>query len=521
MMRASASSRGAFALVAFPLSACLLLTGCLLGPDYKRPEVDTPQNFRFADDEAKGLVDTLWWEQFQDPTLNALIASALAENRDVKIAAARIEQFLGQLQTTRAQLFPQVGAGAQAERERLPIGSVNLPENAGPVFNQYSATLSASWELDIFGRLRRQTEAARALLLASDEGRRATILALVTSVAATYINLVSLDQQLEIAHATTESRREAMRIFELRYKHGEVSEMELAQSQSEYEAALATIPQIELQIAQQEDALSILLGRNPQAVPRDRGLPQLVLPDVPVGLPSELLARRPDLRQAEQNLIAANALIGAARALYFPSISLTGMFGTASTQFSDLFTGASKAWSFAGAVTVPIFTAGGIGGQVRQAEAQHQQMLLEYEKSIQVAFQEVSDALVSLRKTREVLVVQGRQVEALGRYARLARLRYEAGYTSYLEVVDSERSLFNSQLSQAQTQGSVFASLIQLYKAMGGGWVGDAEGMTMPQYGSNETTGTAGLAGKTGPTGATATARPGAQWSRDAAAAPR
>jgi multidrug efflux system outer membrane protein len=170
---------------------------------------------------------------------------------------------------------------------------------------------------------------------------------------------------------------------------------------------------------------------------------------------------------------------------------------------------------------VPIFTAGGIGGQVRQAEAQHQQMLLEYEKSIQVAFQEVSDALVSLRKTREVLVVQGRQVEALGRYARLARLRYEAGYTSYLEVVDSERSLFNSQLSQAQTQGSVFASLIQLYKAMGGGWVGDAEGMTMPQYGSNETTGTAGLAGKTGPTGATATARPGAQWSRDAAAAPR
>ncbi|HTJ98177.1 MAG TPA: efflux transporter outer membrane subunit [Bordetella sp.] len=460
------------------LTACTLLTGCLLGPDYKRPEVDTPQSFRFADQEARDMVDTLWWEQFQDPTLNALIASALAENKDVKIAAARIEQFLGQLQTTRAQLFPQLSAGAQAERERLPVGSVNLPENVGPVFNQYSAILSASWEIDIFGRLRRQTEAARASLLASDEGRRATILALVASVASGYINLVSLDRQLEIAHATATSRAESVRIFTLRYKYGEVSEMELAQSQSEYQAALATIPQLELQIGQQEDALSILLGRNPQAIPRDRHLGQLVLPDVPAGLPSELLARRPDLRQAEQNLIAANALIGAARALYFPSISLTGAFGTASSQFSNLFNGVSKTWSFAGMVTVPIFTAGAIGGQVRQAEAQHQQILLQYEQSIQIAFQEVSDSLISLRKTREALVVQGRQVDALSRYAHLARLRYEGGYTSYIEVLDAERSLFNAQLQQAQTQGTVFASAVQLYKAMGGGWVVDAERLT-------------------------------------------
>jgi multidrug efflux system outer membrane protein len=460
------------------LTACTLLTGCLLGPDYKRPEVDTPQSFRFADQEARDMVDTLWWEQFQDPTLNALIASALAENKDVKIAAARIEQFLGQLQTTRAQLFPQLSAGAQAERERLPVGSVNLPENVGPVFNQYSAILSASWEIDIFGRLRRQTEAARASLLASDEGRRATILALVASVASGYINLVSLDRQLEIAHETAASRAESVRIFTLRYKYGEVSEMELAQSQSEYQAALATIPQLELQIGQQEDALSILLGRNPQAIPRDRHLGQLVLPDVPAGLPSELLARRPDLRQAEQNLIAANALIGAARALYFPSISLTGAFGTASSQFSNLFNGVSKTWSFAGMVTVPIFTAGAIGGQVRQAEAQHQQILLQYEQSIQIAFQEVSDSLISLRKTREALVVQGRQVDALSRYAHLARLRYEGGYTSYIEVLDAERSLFNAQLQQAQTQGTVFASAVQLYKAMGGGWVVDAERLT-------------------------------------------
>ncbi|OZI60556.1 efflux transporter outer membrane subunit [Bordetella genomosp. 11] len=468
-MRASAAS----------LVTCILLSGCLVGPDYKRPEVDTPQAFRFADGEARQVVDTLWWQQFRDPALDALIATALAQNKDVKIAAARIEQYLGQLQTTRAQLFPQLGADAQAGRQRLPIGSANLPENTGPVFNQYSATLSASWELDVFGRLRRQTEAARAMLLATEEGRRATILALVASVASSYINLVSLDRQLDIAHATAASRAESVRIFTLRYSYGEVSEMELAQSQSEYQAALATIPQLELQIAQQEDALSILLGRNPEAVPRDRVLDQLALPEIPAGLPSELLTRRPDLRQAEQNLIAANALIGAARALYFPSISLTGAFGTASGQFSNLFTGASRVWSFAGAVTVPIFTAGAIGGQVRQAEAQHQQILLEYEKAIQVAFQEVSDSLIGLRKTREALVVQGRQVEALGRYARLARLRYEGGYTSYIEVLDAERSLFNAQLTQAQTQGAVFASMVQLYKAMGGGWVMTAEGMTV------------------------------------------
>jgi len=268
----------------------------------------------------------------------------------------------------------------------------------------------------------------------------------------------------------------------LRFSGGEVSQMELAQSQSEYEASLATIPQIELQIAQQEDALSILLGHNPGDIARDRELDDLALPAVPAGLPSELLERRPDLRQAEQDLIAANALIGAARALYFPSISLTGLFGSASGRFSSLFTGPARVWSYAGAVTLPIFTAGSIGGQVKQAEAQQQQALFQYQKSIQVAFQEVADALVSLQKTREQLVVQGSQVDALRTYARLARLRFEGGYTSYIEVLDAERSLFNAQLSYAQTQGVVFTSTVSLYKAMGGGWVTDAEHMTSMTY---------------------------------------
>ena len=464
------------------LAALLALSGCLLGPNYERPAVDAPPAFRFAESDAKDLVNTAWWEQFQDPALNALIATALADNKDVKIAAARVEQFLGQFVTTRSQLFPQVAAGFDAQRQRVPLGSTQLPSGVGPVFNQFQATLSASWEIDFFGKLRRQTEAARASLLSSEEGRRATILTLVASVASSYVNLLSLDRQLDIAKSTAASRAASVNVFQLRFSGGEVSQMELAQSQSEYEASLATIPQIELQIAQQEDALSILLGHNPGDIARDRELDDLALPAVPAGLPSELLERRPDLRQAEQDLIAANALIGAARALYFPSISLTGLFGSASTRFSSLFTGPARVWSYAGAVTLPIFTAGSISGQVTQAEAQQQQALFQYQKSIQVAFQEVADALVSLQKTREQLVVQGSQVDALRTYARLARLRFEGGYTSYIEVLDAERSLFNAQLSYAQTQGVVFTSAVSLYKAMGGGWVTDAEHMTSTTY---------------------------------------
>ena len=466
---------------ALSLLVLLALSGCLLGPDYKRPAVDTPPTFRFAESDAKDLVNTAWWEQFQDPALNDLIATALADNKDVKTAAARVEQFLGQFVTTRSQLFPQVAAGFNAQRQRVPLGT-ELPPGVGPVLNQYQATLSASWEIDFFGKLRRQTEAARANLLASEEGRRATILTLVASVASSYVNLLSLDRQLDIAKSTATSRAASVSVFQLRYSGGEVSQMELAQSQSEYQASLAAIPQIELQIAQQEDALSILLGHNPEVIVRDRELDDLALPAVPAGLPSELLERRPDLRQAEQDLIAANALIGAARALYFPSISLTGLFGSVSGQFSSLFTGPARVWSYAGAVTLPIFTAGSISGQVKQAEAQQQQALFQYQKAIQVAFQQVADALVSLQKTREQLVVQGNQVDALRTYARLARLRFEGGYTSYIEVLDAERSLFNAQLSYAQTQGAVFTSTVSLYQAMGGGWVTDAERMTATTY---------------------------------------
>ncbi|WP_397453589.1 efflux transporter outer membrane subunit [Pseudomonas sp. NA-150] len=460
------------------LTLALGATSCTVGPDYVQPKVDTPSSFRFAQPGAVDLANSAWWEQFQDPVLNQLISVALQENKDVQIAAARVDAFRGQFETTRSQLFPQVGSNASAERERASeVGPTPLA-GSGPVFKQYQANLSVAWELDLFGKLRRQTEAARASLLASEEGRRGAILSLVASVASSYINLRDLDRQLAITNATVASRSEAVKVFSQRFAGGVVSQMELAQSQSEYEAALAIAPQIQAQIAQQENALSVLLGRNPGPILRGRELSDLKQVAVPSGLPSDLLIRRPDLAEAEQNLIAANALIGAARAQYFPTISLTGFLGSLSAQSADLFTGPAKVWSYAANVSLPIFTAGGIGGQVKQAEAQQQEALLQYQKSIQVAFQETEDALIGLQKNREQLVTQGRQVEALRTYAHLARLRFDGGYTSYIEVLDAERSLFNAELSYAQTEGTVYTSLVNLYKAMGGGWVVEADRMT-------------------------------------------
>jgi multidrug efflux system outer membrane protein len=452
------------------------LAGCAVGPDYARPAIHAPQAFRYAEHEAKNMADTAWWEQFQDPVMNELINIALAENKDVQIAAARVEQFMGRLATTRSPLFPQLSADLNGQRARASqLGVLPLPPGASPIGNLYDASLSVSWEIDLFGRLRRQTEAARADVLASEEGRRATILTLVASVAQSYINLRNLDRQLDIANATAVSRAESLRVFQLRFDAGTVSELERTQNQAEYEDALARIPPLESQIAQQEHALSILLGRNPGPIRRGHALDELKMPLVPPGLPSELLTRRPDLRQAEQNLISANASIGAARAQYFPSISLTGLLGSVSTAFSSLFTGPAKAWSFGAAIALPIFTGGGIQGEVQQAEAVQKQALLQYQKSIQIAFQEVEDSLVFSQKSRATLEAQARQVNTLATYARLARIRYENGYTSYIEVLDAERNLFDIQVAYTQTQGALFASLVNLYKAMGGGWVDAAD----------------------------------------------
>ena len=303
----------------------LILGGCTVGPDYRRPPVETPQAWRFEEKAARDLVDTLWWEQFNDPVLNGLIGTALRESKDLKIATARLEEFRGRYDLARAALFPQVGAAASAGQQRVTeFGQVPLPSTATNPVELYQGSLFASWEIDLWGKLRRGTEAARANLLGSEEERRGVILSLVASAAGAYVNLRNLDRQLEIARDTAMSRAQAHRIFTLRFQAGFVSELELTQAKSEYERALAAIPSFEKAIARQEDALSVLLGRNPGAIARGKTIDELGLPAVPAGLPSDLLARRPDIRQAEQDLIAANAQIGIARARYFPDISLTG-----------------------------------------------------------------------------------------------------------------------------------------------------------------------------------------------------
>lgn len=456
------------------------LTGCMVGPDYKRPTIDSPAAWRLEEQVAKDAANTVWWHQFNEPVMNQLIDEALKQNLDLRIATARIEEYVGRYWVGRSGLFPQIGANADAGRSRTS------EEGAAPLSSQvenpadfYQGVFNGSWEIDLWGKLRRTNEASRADLLATEEARQAVILSLVSAVANGYITLRDLDKQLEVAVRTSKTREEAYKLFKLRFEGGVISELELNQAKSEYEQALATIPQIEKLVAFQENALNQLLGRNPGPVIRGKSIDDLNLPSVPEGLPSALLEKRPDIRQAEQNLIAANARIGVARAQYFPSISLTGLFGWASTDLSELITGSAQIWNWGGTLTASIFTGGRTKGQVKAAEAIQQQALFNYQNTIKTAFREVEDALVDQRRTREQLAAQQRQVESLREYARFAFLRYDNGLTSYIEVLDAERSLFAAELTYAQTQGALFGSLVNLYKAMGGGWVVEADKLTI------------------------------------------
>jgi multidrug efflux system outer membrane protein len=458
----------------------LLLTGCAVGPDYKRPAIDTPGAWRVEEKEARDLANTLWWAQFEDPVLDELIRTALRENYDLRIATARVEEYVGRYWVGRSGLFPQIGGSASAGRSRASEEGMSplLTSAMKNPTDNYQLAFNGTWEIDLWGKLRRSTEAARADLLSNEEARQAVILSLVSAVANSYISLRDLDKQLEVAQRTAESRKDSYKLFKLRYEGGVISELELNQVKSEYEQAMATIPQIEKQVAFQENGLSVLIGKNPGPITRGKSVDELMLPAVPAGLPSDLLERRPDIRQAEQALIAANARIGVAKARFFPTISLTGLFGWSSTALDNLFTGPAKVWSYGGGLTSPIFTGGYLTGQLKATEAIQQQTLFNYQSAIQNAFREVDDALIDQKRTREQLEAQKRQVDALKEYARIARLRYENGYTSYMEVLDAERSLFNAELQYAQTQGVLFQALVNLYKAVGGGWVVEADKLT-------------------------------------------
>ncbi|MGV6826449.1 MAG: efflux transporter outer membrane subunit [bacterium] len=450
-------------------AAILVLAGCTQGPDYVKPDIPTPPAWHISLPDAQQAANQRWWLLFDDPVLNELVQSALENNRDLKRATARISEFAARVEIASAGFYPQLGYGASGSRA---ANSANTLGSGGisTIGNNFDAALNVGWELDFWGRIQRSTEAARADLLAAEHGRYSVILTLVSSVATSYVTLRNLDEQLEIAKDTLERRAGAVELFEIQFEGGVVSELEVAQIRSEYEITEVAIPAIEQQIALLENALSVLVGRNPGPIPRGKTIEELVLPGVPADIPADVMLRRPDIKSAEQNLIAANAQIGIARAEYFPSISLTGLLGVASADLDDLLENASKVWNIAGAASGPLYTGGRLDAQVAVAESVTEQAIYNYQQTLLIAFQEVEDALVSIQKTREQLAARGRQVDALKEYARLARIRYDEGYVSYIEVLDSERRLFDAELEYTKTQGNLYSALISAYKAMGGGW---------------------------------------------------
>ncbi|MFO1306494.1 MAG: efflux transporter outer membrane subunit [Burkholderiales bacterium] len=454
------------------LLACIALASCTVGPDYARPAVDTPAAWRVDYPKAAEVANTMWWKQFGDPVLDDLIDATLRDNRDVRIAAARVDQFMGALTSTRSQLYPQVGYGADVTRARASrVGQPPLPPGADPYFTLYEGSLATQWQLDLFGRVQRLSEAAQAQVYASEQGKRGVVLTLVTGVATSYIFLRALDRQLEIAQSTAANFGETKRIFELRFKAGLVSQTEVSQITSQYQQAMASIPVFRQAIAAQENAISVLTGRNPGPIPRGKSIDQLVVPLIPADLPSTVLLRRPDILQAEQNLVAANANIGAAKALYFPTISLTGLLGSVSTAFGNFLTGPATTWGLVAGVTGPIFTAGGIEGQVRAAEGGERAALAFYQQTILGALRDTNDALVGSQQKIDELAMQTLRVQALREFARLSRLRFDKGIASYLDVLVAENELFAAELANVRVLSERYAQVIAVYQAMGGGWV--------------------------------------------------
>lgn len=452
--------------------ALLTFTGCTVGPKYKRPPVSVPDSYRglapnAAPQTSASIADEKWWTVFQDDQLQGLIREALTQNYDVRIAATRVLQAQALLGITRADQFPTITGGASASNDRFPATKVTPPFEASPT----QVNLSLFWELDFWGKFRRATEAARATVLATEWGQKAVLSTVVSDVATAYFQLRELDSELEISQRTLASRKESLRLTEVRANGGNTSLLDVRQSEQLVYTAAGAIPDLERRIEQQENLISILLGKNPGPVTRGRTLvDNPISPTVPAGLTSSLLDRRPDIQAAEQQLVAGNARIGVAKAAYFPQITLTATGGYQSTALTSLFTGPAGLWSFGGALVQPIFTAGRLRSNVRLTEAQEQELVLDYQFSIQQAFREVADSLIAYRKNQEFREQQQLVVTAAEDATRLANMRYEGGVTSYLEVLDSDTRYFDAQISLAQAQLNERLALVQVYNALGGGW---------------------------------------------------
>jgi multidrug efflux system outer membrane protein len=446
--------------------------GCAVGPNYHRPAVQTPAAFPALSDaspvnaQTASYADLPWWQVFQDPQLQELIRTALKQNYDMQIATERINAARAEVVITRSSLFPQVSGNGDF--------SGGKEYNFQTRYNFLTLTADAAFQLDFFGKLRRATEAARAQLLATEDAKQTVALTLVSDLASDYFNLLQLDLQLQIAHDTVTTQQDSVKLTNLRLAHGVATKLDVLQAQQTLDTANAQVPDFERQIAQEEDAISILLGDYPHPITRGRPLVEQVLPpEVPPGLPSSLIERRPDIREAEQNLVAANAEIGVAKAEFFPQVSLTGSGGGAfgrSTAFTDLMSSQLGIWSYGANVSQPIFTGGALRGNLRLAKSQDQQALLAYRQTIQRAFGDVSDALIGYQKLHEVRARDQDTVADLQESVRLSNLRYTGGTTAYLEVLDGQRALFAAELELAQARGAEYQSLVQLYRALGGGW---------------------------------------------------
>jgi multidrug efflux system outer membrane protein len=448
------------------------LCGCLLGPNYHRPATSLPAAFPGSAASQESLADKKWFDLFQDATLKQLVETALAKNFDVRIAAERVLEARAQYGITRANLLPTLDAqGSYTSLRNSSIGATPFIAAGTNLASSYTqAGLQFAWELDLWGRLRRLDEAARAEYFASEEARNGVIISLISDVMTTYFELRELDLELEIAQHNNEIGRDNLRLIRLRKDRGAANGLEVQQAEQFLYTTTATIPSVERSIAQAEDALNLLLASAPTQVPRGQTLEQLTsAPELPAGLPSALLERRPDIRQAEDNLIAANAEIGAARALFFPDVSLTGLLGSQSRSLAGMFTGPARNESIAANALLPIFHAGLRAG-VQLTEAQQREMLITYQKTIYGALREVADALAVHTRTREQRAEEEKLVSALTESVRLSNLRYRGGLDSYLQVLDSERDLFAGQLTLAQLRLLELQSVVQLYRALGGGW---------------------------------------------------
>jgi len=458
-----------------------LLAGSVSGQrKYERPAVKTPDIFRGADTVAPtdqtSIGDLKWFEVFKDEELQKLVRTAMVQNYDLRAAMARINAARANLGLARSDQFPQFEASADLTTTRTsrngPVGASGQGGPGGKTRSFGSVFLNLlTFELDVWGRLRQQTKAARAELRASEEDRKTVMTTVVGDVATGYFSLLELDSELDIDRRTLATREDSLRLIKLRQQGGVATMLDVRQAEQLVYQASETIPDTERAIEQTENQISLLLGNNPGSIPRGQSLTQQQeLPAVPPGLPSSLLERRPDIRAAEENLVAQHALVYAAKAAYFPRISLTGLLGFQSNQLSNLFTGPSGAWTFAPQITQPIFTAGRLRSNVKFANAQQELALVQYQQTIQTAFREVSDALVQYRKVKEIRTQQELLATTLRDRSRLAYLRYEGGVATQLNALDADRDLFNAELSLAQTRRNELLSLVRVYKALGGGW---------------------------------------------------